>query len=84
MFEKTGIRGHKTNHSLRATGAIDTAGLPEKIIQEQTGHGFVEALHMYESTSTDQHQAVAALQLQSSYHLMTVSDLSPSLIKTNK
>ena len=39
------IPGHHTNHSLRATGATElyTAGVPEKIIQERTGHRSVNA-----------------------------------------
>ena len=34
-----GIQGHKTNHSLRATGATEMyhCGAPEKLIQERTG-----------------------------------------------
>jgi len=53
-----GIRGSKTNHSLRATG-LYLAGVPEKIIQQRTGHHSVEALRRYENTSEQQHQAVA-------------------------
>ncbi len=40
ICQDTGIKGHKTNHSLRATGATQlyNAGVPEIIIQERTGH----------------------------------------------
>ena len=50
----------KTNHSLRATGAIELylAGVPEKIIKERTGHRSLESLRMYEKTNTSQHKAV--------------------------
>ena len=53
--EEAGIVG-KTNHSLRATGAstMFAAGVPERIIQEVTGHRSIEALHSYERTSTEQ------------------------------
>ena len=46
----------KTNHSLRATGAttLFNAGLPEKIIQKNTGHRSVEALRRYERVSVEQ------------------------------
>ena len=41
MFAEAGL-GAKTNHSLRATGAtrMFNAGVPEKIIQKNTGHHF--------------------------------------------
>ena len=53
----------KTNHSLRATGASELlqAGVPEKIVQERTGHRSVEALRMYERTTTTQHMAVTRI-----------------------
>ena len=56
-----GISGNKTNHSLRATGAsqLFQANVPEKVIQERTGHRSLEALWLYEKTTTEQHQAVA-------------------------
>ncbi len=61
MCKVAGIRDQKTNHSLRATGATELflAGVPEKIIQQRTGHRSVEALRKYEHTSEQQHQAVA-------------------------
>ena len=55
------IPGHHTNHSLRATGAtaLYTAGVPEKIIQERTGHRSIECLRMYEHTNEKQQLAVS-------------------------
>ena len=52
MFAMIGVSG-KTNHSLRATGAsmMFQAGVPEKIVQERTGHRSLEALRMYECTT---------------------------------
>ena len=63
MCQEAGIEGHKTNHSLRATGASELfeAGVPEKIIKERTGHRSLEALRVYEHTSTEQQQAVSAV-----------------------
>ena len=63
MCIDAGIEGHKTNHSLRATGASELfeAGVPEKIIKERTGHRSLEALRVYERTTMDQQKAVSAL-----------------------
>ena len=61
MCKLANILGHHANHSLRATGATDlyTAGVPEKIIQERTGHRSIESLRTYEHTSEKQKLAVS-------------------------
>ena len=61
MCKLANIPGRHTNHSLRATGATDlyTAGVPEKIIQERTGHRSIESLRTYEHTSEKQKLAVS-------------------------
>ena len=66
MFGLIGVVG-KTNHSLRATGASEMfqAGVPEKIVQERTGHRSIEALRMYEWPTTSQHMAVSNVLLAS-------------------
>ena len=48
MFDGIGVTG-KTNHSLRATGAtcLYGANVPEKIIQQRTGHQSLKALQTY-------------------------------------
>ena len=63
MCADAGVQGHKTNHSLRATGASElfAAGVPERIIQERTGHRSLKALRTYERTSAEQHQAVSEI-----------------------
>ena len=63
MCSEAGITGRKTNHSLRATGASElfAAGVPEKIIKERTGHRSLDALHVYEHTTSTQHQAVSTI-----------------------
>ena len=49
MFSDIGIND-KSNHSLRATGAstLFQSNVPEKIIQERTGHRSLKALRLYE------------------------------------
>ena len=53
MCAQAGIFG-KTNHSLRATGALELFRAGEKIIQKHTGYRTVKALRMYESTTSNQ------------------------------
>ena len=57
------IAGHKTNHSLRATGASELyhAGVPENIIKERTGHMSLTGLHHYEHTADSQHRVVSQI-----------------------
>ena len=62
MFKQVGI-DDKTNHSLRATGAtcLYSANVPEKIIQQRTGHQSLKSLRTYERTSDEQHLAVSTI-----------------------
>ena len=62
MFSAVGISG-KTNHSLRVTGTtrLFTSQVPEKIVQQRTGHRLLEALRKYERTSKDQDIAVSSI-----------------------
>ena len=74
MCASGGIKGHKTNHSLRATAATEMfrCGAPEKLIQERTGHRSVEALRTYEHLEESQHKAVSSLLSNAgSSHLLT-------------
>ena len=63
ICEKAGISGHKTNHSLRATAATEMyqGEVPEKLIQERTGHRSLKALRVYERSTEQQYQAVSSL-----------------------
>ena len=63
MCKKAGISDKKINHSLRAASATQMydSGVPEKLIQERTGHRSLEALRMYERTNAQQHQAISAV-----------------------
>ena len=62
MFGQIGVTG-KTNHSLRATGAsaLFEANVPEKIIQERTGHRSLKALRLYERMTDEQHLEVSSI-----------------------
>ena len=62
MFQEVGIEG-KTNHLLRAIGAthLFEANVPEKLIKERTGHKSLDALRLYEHTSTEQQKSVSSL-----------------------
>ena len=54
MCQIANVEGQISNHSLRATSAT-TIGVPEKVIQECTGHCSLEALRTYERTNEYQH-----------------------------
>ena len=57
MCKDCGIE-EKTNHSTGAS-AMFQANVPEKIIQNTTGHRSLDALRKYERTSIEQHQAAS-------------------------
>ena len=59
----SGIEGDITNHSLRATSATSMfdMGIPERVIQERTGHKSLEALRTYEKMNSRQHETVSHL-----------------------
>ena len=61
LSEKAGLEAHYTNHSLRATAItrMFNAGIPEKVIAENSGHRSTKALRCYERTSDEQQQAAA-------------------------
>ena len=56
MCEAAEIPGKKTNHSLRAYAASElfNAGIPEKVIQDRTGHRSLDGLRKYERISEKQ------------------------------
>ena len=56
MCSKANIQGKKTNHSLRASGITQMfqAGLPEKVIQDRSGHCSLDGLRKYERVSEEQ------------------------------
>ena len=62
MCAAIGVEG-KTNHSLHATGAtrLFESSVPEKLIQEHTGHRSLDSLRLYERTSTSQQKSESNL-----------------------
>ena len=50
IFEKAGIEGHFTNHSLRASAAtrLFEAGIDEQLIMQRTGHSTTSGVRSYE------------------------------------
>ena len=70
MCSLAGIDGKITIHSLRATAAtMCEMGVPEKVIQQRTGHRSLDSLRVYERTSTQQQQA--ASNILSGSHVQT-------------
>ena len=59
MSEKAGTSVRYTNHSMRATSAtrLFSSGIPEKVIQEKTGHHSFAGLHACEKTTVEQEHA---------------------------
>ena len=74
MCALAGIEGRVTNHSLRATSATQMyeMGVPEKIIQERTGHRSLEALRVYERTKFNTHQQETASNILSDLQVKSV------------
>ena len=85
VCEEAGLSERKTNHSLRVTGATSlySGGVPEREIQQRTGHCSLEALRKYERTAEEQHQAISNMlcspdELPYSSHLVAARDPQPS------
>ena len=66
MCLEAGIES-KTNHSLRASVATSMfrSNVPQKSIQNVTGHRSLEALRKCEKATDDQHQAVSKIMVSS-------------------
>ena len=56
MCEQASISGKRTNHSLRAfrITTMFQADLPEKVIQDRSGHRSIDGLRKYERISEEQ------------------------------
>ena len=87
MCATAGITGNKTNHSLRATSATEMfkRGVPEKIVQERTGHRSLEALRIYERSSAEQHKAASTIlsTKQTTFHQQMVHNKILNIEKPN-
>ncbi|XP_011406250.1 PREDICTED: glutamine-rich protein 1-like [Amphimedon queenslandica] len=75
MCSKAGLQGNKTNHSLRSFGvsSLFQENVPEKIIQERSGHRSVSALRMYEKTTSK--QLIEASRVLSCIPSQSIDDL---------
>ena len=60
MFKNAGLTTKYTNHSLRDTSVpqLFFKNVPEKIIQEKSGHRSLAGLHAYKHTTSSQECAV--------------------------
>ena len=56
MCKVAGIEGNKTNHSLRSCGvsSLYNKNVPEKMIQERSGHHSLTTLREYERPTVEQ------------------------------
>ena len=63
MCKEAGVKGEKTNHSLRVAGAsaLFEAGVPERVIQGRTGHKSIDALRVYERVGVEQQEQVSKI-----------------------
>lgn len=57
------MEGNFTNHSLRDTCATQLydAGVPEAVVQKQTGHKSIKALRLYERVTLNQQKLVSSI-----------------------
>ena len=80
MCEAAGLPP-RTNHSLRVTGAttLFSKNVPEKLVQELTGHRSLECLRRYEKTTEQNQRAVSkCLTSGSQYNPSIGSEAEPS------
>ena len=63
MSEEAGTSIRYTNHSLRATSTtrLFASNIPEKVIQEKSGHRSLAGLQAYEKTTTSQEHSVTKI-----------------------
>ena len=63
MSEAAGVDTRYTNHSLQATSAscLFTSNVPEKVIQEKTGHRSLTGLRAYERTTVEHEMNVTRI-----------------------
>ena len=61
LCKSAGIKGFKTNHSLRVTNAtrLYSSGTDEQLVMEQTGHRSTDGVRPYKRTSESQQMAIS-------------------------
>ena len=79
MCEAAGLPP-RTNHSLRVTGAttLFSKNVPEKLVQEVTGHRSLECLRRYEKT-TEQNLRAVSKCMTSGSQFKALTESQPSL-----
>ena len=85
MFRQADIQGNFTNHSLRATCATQLfdAGVPEALVQKQTGHKSVESLRLYEWVTTSEKKVVSGIIRPIVSNSASVSDGVSDVVSNN-
>ena len=77
MCKNAGIKGYKTNHSLRVTTVtrLFQAGIDEQLIMERTGHRSTDGIRVYKRTSSEQQEQISDTLLRSK---KPKEDMSPN------
>ena len=60
------------------------SGVPEKLIQEKTGHRSIEALRLYERSNANQHQAVSKILSDTQRHVYHHTERHSTLRQSSK
>ena len=84
ICKAAGIKGFKTNHSLRVTAAtrLFQAGVDEQLIMERTGHHSTDGVRTYKCTSAEQQEAISDI-LSRSKKLKEDAPKCTSLIRSS-
>ena len=63
LYEKAGINGYKTNHSLRVIAAtrLFHAGLDEQLVMERTGHRSTDGVQVHKRSCVEQQEDVSRI-----------------------
>ena len=63
ICKAAGIKGFKTNHSLRVTTAtcLFQAGVDEQLIMERTGHHSIDGIRTYKRSSAEQQEEISKI-----------------------
>ena len=80
LCKSAGIKGFKTNHSLRVTNAtrLYSSGTDEQLIMERTGHRSTDGVRPYKRTSEEQQIAISDILNRSKKPRSEQQQLVPS------
>ena len=61
LCARSGVEGHKTNHSLRVTAATHLyhKGIDKQLIMERTGHRSLDGVRSYKHPCEEQHKELS-------------------------